>query len=242
MENKIVAITGGSGGICGAMARSLLASGYKVAILDIEEVEWIRSFGDDILFINCDVRSENQIGEAVRMIVDTWGHIDILVNGAAVVHYADLISRDMNIEDEIDVNFKGAVNVIRAVLPYMLEGKGGIVHNMGSLLAFSGHKNMGAYVSSKAALAAFTSTLREEMGGTGIVVNMFYLPLTRTALTHDSGMRQGLMADPEKVGLKLAKKIESTAHDVYADFRTRVQANLIRTFPGIASRFIQLVS
>jgi NAD(P)-dependent dehydrogenase (short-subunit alcohol dehydrogenase family) len=241
MENKVVAITGGSGGICGAMARSLLASGYKITILDIEEAEWVRSYSEDLLFINCDVRSANQVGEAVRKIVDTWGHIDILVNGAAVAHYTGLVSRDMNIEDEMDVNFKGAVNVIRFVLPYMLEEKGGIVHNMGSLLAFTGQKDMGGYVSSKAALAAFTSTLRGEMEGTGIVVNMFYPPLTRTALTRDSGMPQGLMADPEIVGLKLAKKIESTAPYVYADIRTWAQANLIRAFPGIAFRFISLV-
>lgn len=241
MVYYVVVITGGSGGICGAMARSLLASGYKVSILDIEEADWIRSFDQDLFFIKCDVRDTYQVGEAVRKIVDTWGQIDILVNGAAVAHYRNLMSRKMNDDDEMNVNFKGAVNVIRAVLPYMVENESGIVHNMGSLLAFTGQKDMGGYVSSKAALAAFTSTLRREMEGTGITVNMFYSPLTRTALTRVSGMPQGLMADPEGVGSRLAKKIESTSPFVYTDIRTWIQANLLRIFPSIASRFIDLL-
>jgi NAD(P)-dependent dehydrogenase (short-subunit alcohol dehydrogenase family) len=242
MQDKVVVITGGSGGICGAMARSLLASGYKVTILDIKEAEWAPSNCENPLFINCDVRSADQVEEALRKIIDNWGHIDILVNGAAVAHHSYLVRRNMNIEDEMDVNFKGTVNVIRAVLPYMLENKGGIIHNMGSLLAFTAQKDMGGYASSKAALAAFTSTLRVEMEGTGIEANMFYPPLTRTTLTLNSKIPQGLMADPDTVGLKLARKIESTAPDVYADIRTWVLANLMRIFPGIASRFISLVA
>ena len=240
MEYQVVVITGGSGGICGAMARSLLASGHKVAILDVQEAGWIESYGEDLIFIDCDVRDADQVEEATRQIIDTRGHIDILVNGAAVAHYADLVSRDIDIDDEMDVNFKGTVNVIRAVLPRMLGRQSGIVHNMGSLLAFTGQSGMGGYVSSKAALAGFTSTLRREMEGTGILVNMFYPPLTRTVLTCDSKMPQGLMADPGVVGSRLAKKIRSTAPEVYADMRTWAQAILIRAFPRIASRFIGL--
>ena len=57
ISDRIVMITGGSGGICGAMSRSLIASGYKVAVLDIVEGDWIRQYGDVIQFIKCDVRN-----------------------------------------------------------------------------------------------------------------------------------------------------------------------------------------
>lgn len=236
----VILITGGVGGICGAMARALLEAGYKVAVIDIEMDDFQEYPNGQLTPFRCDVMDQAQVEETVGSIIERWGRIDALVNGAAVAHYVASTDGGESSE-EMDVNFWGAVNVTRAVLPHMLAQERGFVHNMGSIMASSGQRGLTGYLASKAALASFTYSLRRELEGTGIVVNMLYPPLTRTRLTEDSGMPETLMAEPEKVGARLARKIFSSAPEVYSDTKTMIQALIVRLFPDCSSLFIDKI-
>lgn len=239
-EETVILITGGVGGICRSMAKFLLKAGYKVAVLDIEMYDFQEHLNGQLVSFRCDVRGQDQVEDAIGSIIEKWGRIDILVNGAAVAHYVTSMDNNQSTE-EMDINFWGAVNVTRAVLPHMLAQERGFIHNMGSIMTSSGQRRLTGYLASKAALASFTHSLRKELNGTGVIVNMFYPPLTRTGLTKDSGMPENLMAEPEKVGVKLAKKIFSSSPEVYSDTTTRIQAFIIRLFPGLSSRIIDRI-
>lgn len=225
------------------MARHLLETGYQVAILDLEKGEGWEEFLDDrLVFIQCDVRSDDQVRDSIGRIIEIWGKIDILVNGAAVAIYRPIGEPLRSVNEEMEVNFEGAVNMMNAVIPLMLKRGAGKVHNMGSILSQTGQRRMAGYLSSKAALAAYTKALRKELEGTGVFINMFYAPLTLTSLTQGSGMPEDLMADPKGVGMNLARKIERVELEVFSDMTTKIQAFLMRLFPALASSFIDKLS
>jgi len=234
-EGRTVVITGGSGGICSAMAMALIERGDKVASLDIvhpNETPTTERF----LFVRCDVAESSSVEEAVDAVVEKWGFPHVLVNGAAVSSYEEFHSSHPGME--MKVNYLGSMNLIHALLPVMLSRGEGYIHNIGSMLSLSGQKGMSGYLASKAALAAFTRSLSIEIKGTGVFATMFYPPLTRTDLTKGSGMPERMMADPIKVGRALASKVGSSRHEEFPDLTARLQASLLRWFPGLAANLI----
>ena len=234
MSNDVIVISGANNGIGLALARSLHATGFRVAGLDLsgENLAGVK-------FVACDVTDCTQVEAAVASVVAAWGRIDVLVNNACLAVFAPFESK--RLEDtrrELEVNYFGYVNLIAAVLPHMRRRGRGIIHNVSSAVGVSGFAGIYGYASSKGAIEALTRTLAIELAPYGITVNLMHPPLTRTASSVPLGIPTRFMADPAVVGRKLAAKIGSRRPVITPGFAEAIGVFVARLMPVVMGKFL----
>jgi 3-oxoacyl-[acyl-carrier protein] reductase len=179
MSGRVALVTGGAGGIGKAISRKLAESGFKVAILGRDEekgvscVHDIRNEGLDSTFFRADLASEEDIIQASDQIFDTYGHVDILVNNAAISGYmGPVIETPMQqVEKVLKVNLTSIFLLSKLVLPKMIKKKFGRIINISSVAYRKNTANSASYNISKAGLNTLTKTLSKEVAQHGITVN-----------------------------------------------------------------------
>jgi 3-dehydrosphinganine reductase len=177
-----VLITGGSSGIGLELSRLLASSGASVSIFSrssprLEKaLELIREDSRRQHYIfPTDVSKPEQVITNVEKVVGNTGTPDLVINSAGVVHPGYARELDLKIYHwMMDVNYFGAVNVTKAVLPGMLERGTGHIVNIASMMAVLGIAGYTAYAASKFALRGFSDALRMELKPHGINVSMVY--------------------------------------------------------------------
>ncbi len=197
LSDKVVAITGGGGILCGEMAKALGACGAKVAVLDLREenakgvADAITEAGGTAMPVACDVMDKDSLIAARTKIEDAYGACDVLVNGAGGNHpkgtagketissddLADTLEGsffDMDksgIEFVFDLNYLGTVLTSQVFAePMAKSGKGTIV-NISSMSAYHPLTKVMAYSSAKAAIVNYTEWLAVHLAPTGVRVN-----------------------------------------------------------------------
>ena len=152
-SNRIAIITGAASGIGLLTAQKLAAEGASVVLTDVNAnavesaAEEIRMAGGEALALQVDVRDFAQVKQAAATAIEKFGRIDILVNcagGAASRVFGrteEFKDMDIGVIDwGIDVNFKGPIYFARAVIGAMIEQKGGVIINIGSIEGQTGSK------------------------------------------------------------------------------------------------------
>ncbi len=228
--NRNIIITGANNGIGLAMTRTLLEMGDRVAALDLS-MENLASPPSPLSRV-CDVRDVEKVTAVVIEVERAWGSVDVLVNNACLALFKPLAKRTPDeMRCEFEVNYFGYLNMIRAVLPIMRRQGHGVIHNMSSGVAFTGMRGMTGYTSTKGAIESLTRTLALELADEGIIVNVMHPPLTRTKSASGFGVPAEMMADPEKVGRGLARKVGSKDPYVTPDVGTGFTLFANRHFP-----------
>ncbi len=175
LSGKTAAITGGAGGIGGAIAECFAAEGARLALLDMNEsaaAETAAGLGADHYSGALDVGDEASVQSAFAAAAEALGDIDILVNTAAIAGAGTV--EDMPIgewDDMFRINLRGTFLCCRAVLPGMRRKKWGRIVNFASEVAHRGNPGLSHYAASKAAVIAFSKCLALEAIGDGIAVN-----------------------------------------------------------------------
>lgn len=170
IEGKVVVITGASSGLGEAAARHLAAQGASVA-LGARRIERLQSLADELnhqgcqaLAVETDVTDPNQVQRLVDEAVRTYGRVDVIINNAGLMPQSLLERRKIDDWNRtIDVNIKGVLYGIAAVLPYMKEQKSGHIINVSSV---SGHKvtpGGAVYSATKHAVRVISEGLRQEV-------------------------------------------------------------------------------
>ena len=171
LDGRRALVTGGGRGIGAAVARALAAEGADVAVAarSTEEVETVAAEIDGRAVV-MDVADATAVDAAMREI----GDLDIVVANAGVVWPLKRLA-DTDIDEwerALAINLFGAVRVVRAALPGMLErGWGRVVTVSSGAASPPGMDSANAYSTSKAALDMFTLHLAHEVDGTGVTVN-----------------------------------------------------------------------
>jgi NAD(P)-dependent dehydrogenase (short-subunit alcohol dehydrogenase family) len=205
--NRTILITGANNGIGLSMTNALLAMGDRVAALDLA-VENLDGTNRNLLPFICDVTDPQRVQAVVEEIVQQWGGVDVLVNNACLALFTRFDERSIDdIRREMEVNFYGYLNTIRAVLPLMQKQGRGVIHNVSSGVGYTGMPGMTGYTSSKGAIESLTRTLALEYAPRGITFNVMHPPLTRTSASAGFGVPPEMMADPTVVGRGLAKLV-----------------------------------
>ncbi|NDI37099.1 SDR family NAD(P)-dependent oxidoreductase [Chengkuizengella sediminis] len=192
MSKKVAIITGASSGIGQATALELSNQGFRVMLAARREdrLKQLQSEvienGGEASYQVTDVTSFAEMETLARATVEQFGQIDILVNNAGVMPLSFLSSRKVEEWDlMVDVNIKGVLYGIGAVLPYMEEQKSGHIINISSV---AGHKVMpssSVYSGTKFAVRAITEGLRQEMkSGQNIRTTIICPGAVATELTH----------------------------------------------------------
>lgn len=161
LENRTAFVTGASRGIGAAVAHALSGLGVNLGLAS-------RS-GDDLGLANtvalaADVRDPAALKTLAASTAEKFGGIDILVINAGVGSYGPILDLpDDEMEDMIDVNVKGALYSVRAVLPYLLESDGADIVTVASEAGRRGLPNEAVYCASKFAQVGLTRALDHEL-------------------------------------------------------------------------------
>ncbi len=169
MMGKIILITGASSGIGEGIARELAAAGAHVLLGArrndrLEKIAGdIRKAGGSVEIRSLDVTNREEMMAFAQAAVDLWGRIDVLVNNAGIMPLSPLSAGHM---DEwarmVDVNIKGVLWGIGAVLPVMERQQEGQIINIGSIGALQVVPTAAVYCATKFAVRAISDGLRQE--------------------------------------------------------------------------------
>jgi short-subunit dehydrogenase len=168
---SIVLVTGASSGIGLALAKQFLEKGFKVYGTTRKPVSADAQTGHGIAFLPLDVTDQPAQQECISLILKREGHIDILVNNAGFGLMGPLAEiPDSEMKRQFETNFFGLASMNRFVIPCMIEQGSGIIVNISSISGVMPSAFSGAYCASKAAVNAYSDSLRMELKPFGIKV------------------------------------------------------------------------
>ncbi len=178
LKDRVALITGASQGIGRATALLFAERGARVVLaarsadkLAAVEVE-IKQAGGESLAVTLDVSDEEQVKSGIKQALEHFGHIDILVNNAAITRdQLQIRMKRADWEAVLATNLTGAHLCIQRVLPGMLRQRYGRIVNVTSVVAQTGNPGQANYVASKAGLIGLTKALAVEVASRKITVN-----------------------------------------------------------------------
>ncbi|MBV1881205.1 MAG: glucose 1-dehydrogenase [Pseudomonadales bacterium] len=197
LEGKVAIITGGARGQGAAEAALFVKEGAKVVITDVltEEGEKLSAeLGQNVLFLKQDVTQEESWIGVVKMTVEHFGKVDILINNAGIIRMAPLVSTTL--EDYMavtNVNQVGVFLGMKSVVAAMTKAGGGSIVNISSIDGLVGMTMATAYVASKFAVRGMTKVAALELGQFGIRVNSIHPGGVATPMLEIPGLE----IDPE---------------------------------------------
>ncbi|MDT3993539.1 SDR family oxidoreductase [Mammaliicoccus fleurettii] len=167
VKDKVVVITGASSGIGEETVRLLSENGAKLVLgarrVDILEKIQQKIDHDSVSIKKTDVTNPDEVNALIETAYNDFGRIDVLINNAGLMPQSFL---EKNKQDEwnqmIDVNIKGVLYGIGAVLPYMREQKSGHIINLASVAGHVVFPGSAVYCGTKYAVRAITEGLRQE--------------------------------------------------------------------------------
>ncbi|MDI9894529.1 SDR family oxidoreductase [Rhodococcus sp. IEGM 1381] len=171
LDNKVVVITGASSGIGAVTATALAAQGARIVAGALDKdgldavVAGIEANGGKATAVVTDVTDPRSVERLADHAIATFGTIDILVNNAGLMLFSSW--KDRALDDwmrMVDVNIRGYLNSIHAVLPTMLDNKSGHILNMASVAGHAVGEGAGVYSATKFFVGAMTESLRKELG------------------------------------------------------------------------------
>jgi 3-oxoacyl-[acyl-carrier protein] reductase len=173
---KVALITGGSKGIGFGIAEALLKEGYKVAITSRtiasanQAASHLVTHGD-VLAIEADVADYKSQQDAVKLILEKWGQLDILIANAGVGHFAPIDELDVDLwKETIDTNLTGVFYSIKATVEEIKKVKGHIF-TISSLAGTNFFAGGSAYNASKFGLTGFTQSVMLDLRKYGVKVS-----------------------------------------------------------------------
>lgn len=173
---KVWIVTGCSTGFGRAIAKVALQAGYYVAVAarkteDVQDI--IQAYPDTALPIKLDVTNYHDIKQAVALVHDTFGHIDVLVNNAGIGYFAAVEeSEEDDIRRMFEVNFWGLSEMTRQVLPIMRAQRNGHIINISSIGGLMSFPSLGYYHATKYAVDGLSEALYKEVSPLGIKVTI----------------------------------------------------------------------
>lgn len=184
-ENKVALVTGGSSGIGLATSRRLASRGAHVWLVARDQgkleaaLAQVRAAGASGSHgvVAADVSDPEQAAVAVAQVCEAVGVPDLVFNCAGAAHPGYFQELDLHIFHwMMDVNYFGAVNITKAVVPAMIVRGSGHIVNFSSIAGFLGVFGYTAYGPAKAAVSGFSDVLRAEMKPLGIRVSVVFPP------------------------------------------------------------------
>ena len=198
--DKVVLITGGAGGLGGAMGQAFVDRGARVIIHDVSETG--RDVADELsgTFLRADLSDMDQTRELCRAALEVEGRVDILVNNAGFQHIAPVDEfPDEAWSKLIQVMLVAPFQMIKYLAPGMKERGWGRIINISSIHGLVASPYKSAYVSAKHGLVGLTKTVALEVGTYGVTVNAICPGYARTQLVEvqigDQARTRGIPED-----------------------------------------------
>jgi len=259
VAGKVVVVTGGSSGIGHATAVMMARAGAHVAIVArskdklAEAVEEIEAEGGVARGFSADLTDMESCDQVIDRIASEMGGIDILVNNAGRSirrSIATSYDRFHDFERCMQLNYFGSLRLIMRVLPLMQKKRKGQVINISSIGVLSNAPRFSAYVSSKAALDAFSRCAAAEFSDTGVSFTTINMPLVRTPMIAPTKMydnvptitpeeaavmvKQAVIYKPQRIATRLGI-FSQVMHAVAPKVWEIIMNSAFRMFPDSAA-------
>ena len=188
MKDKVVLITGASGGIGKAIAKKFATAGAKVALNDIVQAQdALKSLAQELggKYFLADVSKLEEVEKMIQDIKKEFGRLNVLVNNAGITQ--DRTLAKMTKEEwqkVIDIDLTGVFNCTKAALPLIIQNQGKII-SISSLVGQRGNFGQTNYAAAKAGIIGFTKALCKEVGRFGVTVNAIAPGFIETRLTEN---------------------------------------------------------
>lgn len=255
LKNRIVLITGAGTGIGKATALELARCGSTIVIVDINEknatetLDEAKKYSLNSIMELCDVSDQLQVKQMIQKVHQHFGRIDILINNAAHVMIVKLFDKltDDEFKKQMDVNLYGTVYCTHAVIPIMLQQGRGVIMNFSSPMAKTIVPGAASYITSKAAIYAFSEVLYYELKGRGIHVGVILPGGTRTHLFDGAIFdklgeyyRDHCTTTPERIAMCIRKAIQKERFETITQPTDRFYIGIRNVVPWIFQTFAMI--
>ncbi len=195
---KWAIITGASSGIGKALAFEFAAGGFNVfltarneaALTEVAE-ECSGKYHVETEVVAADLACMDQIDTLITAITSKPRRFEVLVNNAGFGIHGDFASTDIDHNIQlVNVQLTAALKLTKAVLPSMIERRSGKILNVASVYSFSPVPFQSVYGACKTFLLSFSSSLQNELQGTGVTVTVFCPGVTQTEFRSRAGIGQ----------------------------------------------------
>jgi NADP-dependent 3-hydroxy acid dehydrogenase YdfG len=243
MKEESIFITGAGSGMGQMAARLFAEQGYSVAALDVNEKGLLETAENhqNIRTFNTDVTNYDAVASVVDETEAKLGPIKRVYNAAAIMPLGKVVDQDVEIFHRVmDINYKGVVNVSKAVMPRLLERNEGELINFASLAGWMPILYMAAYNASKFAVVAFTEVLAHEHTDSNVKVLCVCPPPVKTPLLNQARdtvwpkvFDQTDAIEPEDVLAAIEKALARDELFVFPGKKTRMAQRMRRWFPNL---------
>ena len=175
LTGKNVLITGATGGIGSAIAKTLHSQGAKLVLSGTKEEklqQLASEISDDCKYIPCNLSNVAEVEDLFDKAENLVGQIDILVCNAGVTKDSLILRmKNEDFDHVIDVNLKSTFILNRNAIKKMLRRKDGRIINIASVVALTGNPGQSNYVASKAGMIGMSKSMAQEVASRGVTIN-----------------------------------------------------------------------
>ncbi len=240
LTGKNAIVTGGSRGIGKEIALKLAKQGANIAVLDMnkndETMAEIASLGVKVEYYTCNVADSTQAKDTVKEIIKEFGSVDILVNNAGITR--DGLMLRMSDEDYdlvLNINLKGAFNMIKACYQGFMRKRYGKIINITSVSGILGNAGQANYSASKAGLIGLTKTVARELAERGVNCNAVAPGFIQTDMTAELDLSNNpLMQSVPQKRLGVPEDIANAVVFLASDEASYITGSVIKVDGGMA--------
>lgn len=183
LKDKVVLITGATGGIGGAIAEQMKKAGATVVVTG-RNLEKLSCFGDDFIKIQSDLSVDGAADKLINDTIAATGRIDVLVNNAGITKDTLLMRMtDEQFDDVLNTNLCATFKLCRACIMPMMKQRFGRIINMASIVGVVGGVGQTNYAASKGGIIAMTKSIAAEVASRGITANAIAPGFIKTPMT-----------------------------------------------------------
>lgn len=254
IENKTIVVTGGGNGMGREMVLNLVKKGAKVISVDVnqkylEETKKLAGGkGKNIFSYVLNITDHSKVKKFYDLVIKKHKNIDGLINNAGIIQpFVKVNKLKFNdIEKVMNVNFYGALYMIKTFLPHLLSRPEAHILNVSSMGGFLPVPGQSIYGASKAAVKLMTEGLYAELLDTNVGVTIAFPGAVATNITKNSGIDIPKTSDSssfkslpaDKAAEIMINAIEKNLDRVHVGGDSKFIDRLYRLNPGYATRFI----
>lgn len=252
--SHVFIVTGAASGIGLTLTQRLLKIGHQVCACDINFQNLEETFqlfnSEQLLLQKLDVRFSQSWQDVITQVLNKWQKIDVLCNVAGVLRenwVSDITEADVNLH--FDINVKGTIFGMQAVLPTMLEQKQGHIINIASIAALSPVPGLALYSASKFAVRGYSLAAGIELAQQGISVTTICPDAVQTPmLDQQKDKAQAALTfsgsralTPEEVVNSILAALKDKPLEVILPPMRGVVAKFANAFPALAANQLQKI-